>query len=135
MSSRDMRSAGPDKPSMARTGGPQGFSSPSSHREKTRVAPTWLVPFSFLLHYSRCRDVRMVIAWAKSSPAVKKLRRIVGLFASVRSGTQPRSLFAVVVALAASSYLAAQVSINNDVHVLPYAMRSSPGHTKPVIRA
>ena len=76
----------------------------------------------------------MVIAWAKSSPAVKKLRRIVGLFASVRSGTQPRSLFAVVVALAASSYLAAQVSIN-DVHVLPHAMRSSSGHTKQVLRA
>jgi len=76
----------------------------------------------------------MIIAWAKSSPAVRELRRILGLFAGVRSGTQPRSLFAVVVALAASSSLAAQVSIN-DVDVLTHAMRGSPGHTQQVLRA
>jgi Ca-activated chloride channel homolog len=75
----------------------------------------------------------MVIAWAKSSPAVQELRRTLGLFAGVRSGQPPRSLFAVVVALAASSYLAAQVSIN-DVYVLPRAM-PDPGHTQQVLRA
>jgi len=126
-----MRNAGPDKPRMARTAGPQGLSSPSSHPEEPRITPTWLAPFSFLL---RCRDVRIVIAWAKSSPTVQKLRRILGLFAGVRSSHRPRSLFAVVVTLAASSSLAAQVSIS-DVHVLPRAMSGSPGTTHQVLRA
>src|SRR5258708_2961301 len=100
-----MRSAGADKSIMARTGGPQGFPSPFSHRERPWVGPRWLAPFPFLLQYARCGDVGMIIAWAKSSPAVLELLRILGLFAGVRSRQRPRSLFAVVVTLAASSYL------------------------------
>ena len=129
-----MCSAGADKPSMVRTGGPQGFPSPLSYRERPRVASRWLATFPFLLQYARCGDVGMVIASAKSSPPFLELRRIMGVFAGVRSGQRPRSLFAVVLTLAASSYLAAQVSIN-DVRVLPRAMSRPPSPTRQVLRA
>ena len=76
----------------------------------------------------------MVIAWAKSLPAVRRLRRTLRLFDGVRPGTFPRSRFAVVVTLAASSYLAAQVDMN-EIHVLPRAMSALPASTQPILRA
>jgi Ca-activated chloride channel family protein len=76
----------------------------------------------------------MVIAWAKSLPAVRRLRRTLGLFAGVRPGTFPRSRFAMVVTLAASSYLAAQVDMN-EIHVVPHALSALPASTQPILRA
>lgn len=73
----------------------------------------------------------MVIAWAKLSPAGQQSRRSLGLFAGVRSGTLPRYVFAVVVTLAASGYVAAQAGIS-EVHVLPRAMPAPP--TQHVLR-
>ena len=90
--------------------------------------------FSFCREYARCRDVRMVIAWAKSSPAVQELRRILGLFGGGRSSMPRRSLFAVLVILAAYNNLAAQVSVN-DVHILPRSVPTSPARTEQTIRA
>jgi hypothetical protein len=75
----------------------------------------------------------MVIAWAKLSPAGQQSRRSLGLFAGVRSGTLPRYVFAVVVTLAASGYVAAQAGIN-EVHVLPRAMPAPPTPTQHVLR-
>jgi Ca-activated chloride channel family protein len=73
----------------------------------------------------------MNIASAKSAPAVQQ-SRTPGLFAGIHSGTCQRFLFVVV--LAASSFAAAQVGIN-DVHVLPRAMTASPAPTEHVVRA
>ena len=63
----------------------------------------------------------MDIASAKSAPAVQQSRRILRLFAGVHPSTFPRYLFAVVVTLAASGYVAAQADIN-EAHILPRAM-------------
>jgi Ca-activated chloride channel family protein len=76
----------------------------------------------------------MVIAWAKSSPAAQQSRRNLGLFAGVRCGALPRSLLAVVVTLATSTYGAAQLGMN-EVHVLPRAMPGSTAATQQVLRA
>ena len=75
----------------------------------------------------------MDIVWAKSAPTVRQSRRTLGLFAAIHSGTCQRFLFVVVVVLAASSYGAAQVGIN-DVHVLPRAMTASPAPREHVLR-
>src|ERR1039457_6054201 len=75
----------------------------------------------------------MVIPWARFSPAIQQPRRILGLLADVRSGTIPRYLFAVVVALAPSGYVAAQVGVN-EVHVLPRAMPGPFAPTQHVLR-
>ena len=76
----------------------------------------------------------MVITWAKSSPAAQQSRRNLGLFAGDRCGALLRSLLAVVVTLAASTYGAAQVGIN-EVHVLPRAMDGSTAPRQPILRA
>ena len=76
----------------------------------------------------------MVVARAKSSSAIQQWRTPLGLFAGVCSSPLPRFLFAVVVALAASSYVTAQVDIN-EVHVLPHVMPGSPAPTQQVLRA
>jgi Ca-activated chloride channel family protein len=75
----------------------------------------------------------VVIPSASLSPAIQQLRRILGLFADVRSGTLPRYLFAVVVALATSGYVAAQVGIG-DVHVVPRATPAPFAPTQHVLR-
>lgn len=75
----------------------------------------------------------MVIPWARLSPAIQQPRRILGLLADVRSGTILCYLFAVVVALATSGYVAAQVGVN-EVHVLPRAMPAPFAPTQHVLR-
>jgi Ca-activated chloride channel family protein len=72
----------------------------------------------------------MVLARANSSPAVLASRSLLGLFAGIRSGT----LFVLLVALAASSYLPAQVGID-QVHILPRAMASSTTAALAILRA
>jgi len=76
----------------------------------------------------------MVITWAKSSPAAQPSRRNLGLLAGDRCGALSRSLLAVVVTLAASTYGAAQAGIN-EVHVLPRAMDGSTAPRQQVLRA
>jgi Ca-activated chloride channel family protein len=68
----------------------------------------------------------MDIAWAKSSGAVQLARRM--------CSTLPRSLFAVIVTLATSSYVAAQVAIN-EVHALPRVVAASPAPAQQMFRA
>jgi hypothetical protein len=77
----------------------------------------------------------MVIARAKLSPAGQQSRRALGLFAGVRSGTLTRYVFAVVVTLAVSGYVAAQVGIN-EVHVLPrfWFGKAHGGRALPVLQ-
>lgn len=75
----------------------------------------------------------MFIARAKSSPVVQQLRTTLGLFAGVRFGPLPCLLFAFVVTLAASTYVAAQDI--GEVHVLPHVMPGSPAPKQQVLRA
>jgi Ca-activated chloride channel family protein len=74
----------------------------------------------------------MKIAWAKSSPAVQQSRCALGLQTSVRPGRLLRALFALVVALVASGYGAAQDGTSNEAHVLPRAI--APSLAAPVLR-
>jgi Mg-chelatase subunit ChlD len=76
----------------------------------------------------------MVVAWAKPSPGDQQPRRTLGLFAGLRSGTLPGFLFAVVVTLTTSGYVAAQSGIN-EAHILPRAVSGSPTPTQQVLRA
>jgi Ca-activated chloride channel family protein len=76
----------------------------------------------------------MVLARANSSLAVQAPRRMLGLFAGVRSGTLPGSLFALLITLAASSYLPAQVAID-QVHILPRAIAGSSTPAQHILRA
>jgi len=75
----------------------------------------------------------MVIPRANSSTGVPQLRGPLKP-PGVDSGTLPRLLVGVILLLAASIYVAAQVG-TNDVHILPHAMRASPASTRQVLRA
>ena len=75
----------------------------------------------------------MLIPWAKLSPATRRPRRILGVFADSRSGTLRHCFFAMIVALATSCHGAAQLDMN-EVHVLPRTMSAPPPALQHVLR-
>jgi Ca-activated chloride channel homolog len=76
----------------------------------------------------------MVIPRANSALGVPQLQRTIRLFLGVGSATLARALVGLVVSLAASGYMAAQVG-TNDVHVLPREMTGSPAPRQQILRA
>lgn len=77
----------------------------------------------------------IAMIWAHSSPILQQVRATLGRLASVCAGTLLRSLFAVVVPLAVSSYLVAQGTNINEVHVLARGMPSATDPRRQTVRA
>ena len=75
------------------------------------------------------------MTWAHPSRVTQQLGGTLRLPASVRFGALLRSLFPVVLTLAASTYLVAQGAGINDVHVLSTAMPSTGAPTRRTVRA
>ena len=74
----------------------------------------------------------MVIPRANSSTGVSQWRGLLG-FPGIDPGTLPRLLIAVVLLLAASRYVAAQVD-TDDVHVVPHVMHASSTPAQHIFR-
>ena len=76
-----------------------------------------------------------MVSTSSDSSALVQRRRTPRQLAGVLSGTLSCSLFAVAVTLATSSYLVAQATSVNEVHVLPRAMPSTSVPTQHPLRA
>lgn len=76
----------------------------------------------------------MDIFWTTFSFAVRQPQRILGLFADFRSAALPHYFFAMIVAFATASDVAAQADID-QVHVLPRTLSAPSGPTQHVLRS
>ena len=75
----------------------------------------------------------MVIVWSRSSSSLKQLPKAQKRFSYRCSGTLQRTLFVLVVAMAASSYAVAQMGMD-EVHVLPRTDQAIQGPAQQALR-